>query len=47
MVYHYRSVKCPNCGEIADKTRTIDSQELNGSPFRVCPHCGETYFDAD
>lgn len=47
MVYHYRTVKCPNCGCVADKTRTVDSQELKGSPFRVCRHCNEVYFDPD
>ncbi len=45
MVYHHRRVTCPNCGRIADRTRTVDSQELKGSPFRVCPHCDEVYFD--
>lgn len=45
MVYHYRTVRCPHCGNIADKTRTVDSQELKGSPFRVCPHCDAVYFD--
>lgn len=45
MVYHYRTVTCPYCGNIADRTRTVDSQELKGSPFRVCPHCDKAYFD--
>jgi len=46
MVYHFRTVKCPNCGEIADRTRTVDSQILRGSPFRVCPYCDNVYFDS-
>ena len=46
MVYHYRTVHCPNCGCVADQTRTVDSQELKGSPFRVCPHCKEVYYDS-
>ena len=47
MVYHYRTVNCPNCGRVADRTRTVDSQELKGSPFRVCRHCDTVYFDPD
>ncbi len=47
MIYHYRTVKCPKCGEVADRTRTVDSQELRGTPFRVCCHCGTVYFDPD
>ena len=45
MVYHHRTVTCPNCGNVAERTRTVDSQTLDGSPFRVCPHCGKVYFD--
>ena len=47
MVYHHRTVKCPHCGKVADRTRTVDSELLKGSPFRVCPHCSTTYFDSE
>ena len=47
MVYHHRKVNCPNCGKIADRTTTTDSELLKGSPFRVCPSCGQTYFDSE
>ena len=47
MVYHHRKVKCPSCGKTADRTRTVDSEILKGSPFRVCPNCKKTYFDPE
>jgi len=47
MVYHYRTVICPNCGKLIEKTRTVDSQFLQGSPFRTCPYCNQTYFDKE
>ncbi len=47
MVYHHRNVTCPNCGKIAERTRTVDSELLIGSPFRVCPHCGKSYYDSE
>lgn len=47
MVYHHRSVTCPHCGMIAERTRTVDSEILKGSPFRICSQCNETYFDPE
>ena len=47
MVYHNRTVTCPHCKQVADRTRTVNSEILKGSPFRVCPHCKATYFDPE
>ena len=47
MEYHYRSVKCPNCGRTADRTTTKNNQQLWGTPFRTCPKCQTVYFDSE
>lgn len=45
MVYHHRTVKCPFCNKITERTTTT-SQVLIGSPFRTCQNCGAAYFDS-
>ena len=46
MEYHYRTVYCPHCNEVADKTKTVNSDWKLGSPLRNCPYCGKKYFDS-
>ena len=46
MEYHYRTVRCPNCNEVADRTKTVDKDWKFGTPLRSCPYCGRKYFDS-
>ncbi len=47
MVYHNRTVRCPNCNKVVERTTTRDEEVLYGSPFRKCSYCGTAYFDPD
>ena len=46
MLTYHRTVTCPRCEMIAERTSRL-SDELYGSPYRVCPCCGKTYFDPE
>lgn len=47
MTYHHRTVRCPNCKKVVERTTTHNEELLYGSPFRNCSYCGTTYFDSD
>lgn len=40
----YSTSKCPTCGQVL-KRQTNPVHKI-GSPFRRCPHCGNTYLDS-
>lgn len=45
MEWRYRSVKCPNCQSIAERTFGTGKYKY-GSPIRSCPHCHSAYYDS-
>ena len=45
MIHRFRVVRCPKCDFMTETRRTDGSFILYDTPYRVCSHCGATYFD--
>ena len=39
----YYTIRCPHCKGVVEKGK--NRREQYGSPFKICPHCHNAYFD--